>query len=602
MIPLHGCASDRPAGSNDGRADIPSGEVDLTTFLDDYGRRFGELSRVASEADWALNTRIRPGDTTLASRSERARLELARFVGDAATVRRVRAALGRSDIGDLERRQLEAMLRLAAPYPATIPHVVARRVALENRQIQTLFGFEFRLAGEPVSTSQLDRILRTSRDERLRRAAWEASKEVGVALRSGVLPLRDLRNRTVRELGFEDFADFKVRGYGLDRAELLDLTDRLIDDAWPLYRELHTWARHELAARYDAPVPEYLPAHWLPDRWGSDWSPLIESRRARLDDALADREPGWLVREAEAFYRSLGFERLPGSFWTRSSLYPLPPGAGYSKNDHASAWHIDLERDVRALMSVEADARWYETTHHELGHIYYYLAYGRSEVPVVLRAGANRALHEAIGSLLGMAALQDRFLAGRGLLPASGRPAPDVESLLREALRFVVFVPWSAGVMTRYEDELYRGEVGPHDMNARWWELVRRYQGIVPPAPRDETAADAATKTHLTNDPAEYYDYAIAHAILFQLHGRIASEILAQDPHDTDYYGSRAVGDFLRPMLAAGATRPWQRLIEEATGSPLDGDAMAAYFAPLLTWLQAENRGRRHTLPPRPGG
>ena len=47
--------------------------------------------------------------------------------------------------------------------------------------------------------------------------------------------------------------------------------------------------------------------------------------------------------------------------------------------------------------------RWFETAHHELGHAHYYLAYSNSDVPPVLREGLNRAFHEAIGHLIGMA-------------------------------------------------------------------------------------------------------------------------------------------------------------------------------------------------------
>jgi peptidyl-dipeptidase A len=70
---------------------------------------------------------------------------------------------------------------------------------------------------------------------------------------------------------------------------------------------------------------------------------------------------------------------------------------------------MDLNNDLRSLMSVETNADWYETTHHELGHIYYYVSYTRPQVPVLLRAGANRAYHEAFGTMLGLASTQKAF-------------------------------------------------------------------------------------------------------------------------------------------------------------------------------------------------
>ena len=42
--------------------------------------------------------------------------------------------------------------------------------------------------------------------------------------------------------------------YGATSQEMMELTRQLIRDVWPLYRELHTWARYELAARYNEPV------------------------------------------------------------------------------------------------------------------------------------------------------------------------------------------------------------------------------------------------------------------------------------------------------------------------------------------------------------
>lgn len=72
---------------------------------------------------------------------------------------------------------------------------------------------------------------------------------------------------------------------------------------------------------------------------------------------------------------------------------------------------------------------------------------------------------------------------------------------------------------------------------------------------------------------------------------------MKQDPHDTDYYGSRAIGEFLRDLMAPGASRPWRQVLRETTGRELDAQAMVEYFRPLYDWLVEQNRGRKHTLP-----
>ena len=574
-----------------------SDDTDLVAFLNQYEAEYQRLSYASSLAEWASNTRIIEGDSTNAVRTREAAEAYLAFVGSESNIAEIRRYLDADpEMPELRRRQLERMLYVAAQGPQTVPDVVKARVAAETRQNEMLYGFTYRIDGQPVTPNEIDERLRTNTDLADRQVVWESSKDVGRVLKPGILELRDLRNRTVQALGYPDFFAYQVSDYDMTPDEMLALTDRLIEQLRPLYRELHTWVRYELASRYGVPVPDLIPAHWLSNRWSQDWSALVSVGGIDLDGALADRSAEWVVQQSEDFYESLGFPALPQVFWDSSSLYPLAADAEYKKNTHASAWHLDLENDVRSLMSVEPTAYWWETSHHELGHIYYYVSYSRPEIPLILRGGANRAYHEAIGSMIGLAASQRAFLVGRGLAPAEAQ-VEEMNKLLQEALNFVVFIPWSAGVMTRFEHALYAEDVSGDSFNATWWDLVRRYQGVEPPSPRDESTADALTKTHINDDPGQYYDYALSFALLFQMHDHIAREILGQHPHDTDYYGSTAVGDFLRALMAPGASRPWRDVLRETTGRELDAQAMVEYFQPLHDWLVEQNSGRTHTLP-----
>ncbi|HNC42769.1 MAG TPA: M2 family metallopeptidase, partial [Acidobacteriota bacterium] len=85
--------------------------------------------------------------------------------------------------------------------------------------------------------------------------------------------------------------------------------------------------------------------------------------------------------------------------------------------------------------------------------------------------------------------------------------------------------------------------------------------------------------------------------LLMQLHDHIARNILKQDPHATNYYGSKEVGDFLRKIMTPGSSRDWRVVLREATGEDLSAKAMLRYFEPLMEYLKKENQGRKHTLP-----
>jgi peptidyl-dipeptidase A len=575
-----------------------SPEQAAQAFVDSYTAQFQKLYYEASLAEWASNTHIVENDTTNAYRSRMAKEAMAAFTGSTENIEKARGFLAQKDaLPDILVRQLNAILYEAANNPQTVPDLVKKRIKVETEMVEKLFGFDFKMDGKSISTNDIDELLRTETNLAKRRAAWSASKEVGVGLKDGLVELQKYRNETVQALGYKDYFDYQVSEYGMSTPELREEMLQTVRDIWPLYRELHTWARYELARRYGVKeVPDMLPADWLPNRWGQDWSSMVKVEGLDLDSKLKEKEPEWLVKQAESFYVSLGFSPLPGSFYEKSDLYPAPEDAAYKKNNHASAWHMDLDKDVRSLMSVIPNADWYETTHHELGHVYYYISYTNPGVPILLRRGANRAYHEGVGSLMGLAAMQKPFIQGIGLFP-EGAETDETQSLLKEALNYIVFLPWSAGVMTEFEYSLY-GENLPRDQfNAKWWELVAKYQGIVPPSARGEEFCDAATKTHIIDDAAQYYDYAMSYVLLFQLHDHIANNILKQDPHATNYYGSTAVGDFLRQILTPGATRDWRELTREATGADVSAQPILRYFEPIMPYLKEQNKGRKYTLP-----
>ena len=575
----------------------PVNNAEAQAFIDAYTAEYVKLSTESSEAQWAANTRIVEGDSTNAKWVERTGEAYAAFTGSKENIEKAKEFLkDRSKLNALQEKQLDKILYFAANNPQTVADIVKERIKAENAQTEKLFGFDFKVDGKSVTANEIDNVLRDETDLARRLKVWEASKEVGIGLKPGLLNLRRVRNETVQALGYKNYFDYQVSDYGMSTGEMMDLIEKINQELRPLYRELHTYARYELAKKYNVKeVPEYLPAHWLPNRWAQDWSSMVTVKGMNLDSVLKTKSAEYIVKDGEDFYKSLGFNALPQSFWQKSSLYPAPAGANYKKNNHASAWHIDLNADVRSLMSVEPNAEWYETANHELGHIYYYMSYTNKDVPPLLREGANRAYHEAMGSLMGLASVQKPFLEKKGIIP-SGVKSDEIQALLKEALNYAVFIPFSAGTMTEFEKSLYADDLPADQINAKWWELAKKYQGIVPPTDRGENFADAASKTHINDDAAQYYDYALSFVILFQLHDHIAKNILKQDPKATNYYGNKEVGKFLKEIMTPGSSKDWKAVLKEKTGSDLSAKPMLDYFEPLMQWLKEQNKDRTYTL------
>lgn len=557
-------------------------------FLSFVNSSYQALYYVESEAQWKAATDVTPAHDAASETAGKAR---AAFVGNPALIKETKELLlFRRDLKDLTVRQLERLLLIAAESPMTNPKLTAARIEAETAQNSTLNSFEFKHAGKTITANEIDNILDKSTDLAERRAVWEASKTSGPALRTGLEKLRGLRNGVAQEMGYADYFALQVAAYGITTDEMLQLNADFLRVLRPLYLQLHTWTKHKLAEKFKQPVPKLIPAHWINNRWSQEWDGLSEG--ADLAPFFKDRTAEWVVKTAETFYTGMGFPNMPESFWPKSDLYPVAAGEKRKKNTHASAWHLDLGSDIRSLMSVEPNPRWFTTSHHELGHVYYFMGYTRPEVPPLLRTGANPAFHEGFGELTALAAAQVPYLKSVGVLPADFK-ADQTAFLLNDALSpGIPFIYWSSGVMAHWEADIYAKNLPASEWNARWWRYVAEFQGVEPPAPRGEEFCDPATKTHINDNPAFYYTYAVAQVFKHQLHDHIARKILRQPPQSCNYAGSKEAGDFIRKIMAQGQTADWRKILRDATGEDLSTRAMLEYYAPLMTWLEAQNRGR----------
>src|SRR5947209_731546 len=461
-------------------------------FLELVNAGFQSLYRVESEAQWLAATDVSPVHDAASETAGKAR---AAFVGNPALIREAKALLEhRRQLKPITVLELEHALLNAAEGPMTNPDLVAARIAAETQQASTLNSFTFVLNGQPITPNQMDNFLQTNKSLPDRQAMWEASKQSGPALKPGLVKLRGLRNGVARELGYADYFALQVAGYGMSTEEMIKLQDDFMRELRPLYLQLHTWTKYELARPYGQPVPKRIPAHWINNRWSQNWTSLIQA--ADLDERFKEKSPEWIVKTAEQFYTGLGFPKLTDTFWSRSDLYPVKPGEARKKNTHASCWHVDLDKDIRSLMSVEANTEWFTTAHHELGHAYYFISYTRPEVPPLLRIGANPAFHEGMGELIALASGQVPYLKSLGVLPTDFQ-ADQTASLLNDALASSVpFIFWSSGTMAHWEADVYAKNLETNKWNQRWWQYVRDFQGVEPPSDRGEEFCDAATKTH----------------------------------------------------------------------------------------------------------
>lgn len=475
---------------------------------------------------------------------------------------------------------------------------------------------------------QLSTVLASSRDYDAQLDAWRGWRTISVPMRKDYQRFAELLNVGASELGFANAGEMWRAGYDMSPADFQIETDRLWGQVEPLYKDLHCYVRTQLVKQYGTDkgqIDGMIPAHLTGNMWGQQWGNLwdllepykgvgsldvgsvLAAQRAtefkkllgdfqgsptaleqaeishQADFAIAKR----MANRAEDFYRSLDFPALPASFYENSQL--IKP-RDRDVVCHASAWDMNFQGDVRIKMCIEPTEDEFTTIYHEMGHIFYYLAY--NALPPIFQSGAHDGFHEAIGDTM-VLAMTPGYLSSIGLVDAPKVSEQAViNSQLKMALDKVAFLPFSL-MIDRWRWGVFDGSIAPENYNSAWWQLRKKYQGLAAVGERGEDLFDPGAKYHVPGN-TPYTRYFMADILQFQFYKALCDAAGYKGPlHECTFYGNKEAGAKFWAMLQKGQSQPWPQTLKELTGSEeMDASAILDYFAPLKTWLETQNEGQ----------
>lgn len=501
------------------------------------------------------------------------------------------------------RRKLDS-LKQGIVLPAPEKPGAAEELNVIATRLQSQYGKgKGTLDGKPINGSDIEEMMGKMRDpERLKEMWTSWHDNVGAPMREDYSRLVGIANAGARELGYAELGAMWRSGYDMSPEAFAQEMDRLWMQVKPLYDQLHCYVRAKLHEHYGdkvQPATGPIRADLLGNMWAQEWGNIYDLVAPKgVGDVGYDLtalleakgyDPIKMVKAGEGFYTSLGLPALPATFWERSQ-FTKPRDREVVC--HASAWDIDSQDDLRIKMCIKVNADDFVTIHHELGHNYYQRAY--NQLPFLYRSGAHDGFHEAIGDFIALAITPD-YLVRIGLLDASKVPGADKDLglLLRQAMDKVAFLPFGL-LMDKWRWGVFSGATKPADYEKDWTALRLRYQGVVPPVERPATAFDPGAKYHIPGN-TPYARYFLARILQFQFFKAAADQVGWTGPlHRCSFYGNKAVGDRLNKMLAMGSSKPWPDALEAFTGTrQMDGSAMLAYFQPLMTWLEQQNKGHQ---------
>lgn len=571
-------------------AEVPSPEA----FLAEVNAELEALGKQGGAAGWVRNTYITEDTGVLAARASE---DYLKFHSEA--VARAKAYDGQ-DLDARTRRDL-MLLKLGTSKPA--PNDAAKRKQLAEISVRMpgVYGAGKYCDenGDCGGLDVLEPIMANSRDYDELLEAWTGWRTISPAIREDYQKFVELTNEGARELGFADLGEMWRSGYDMSADEFRMQAKSLWRQVSPLYEQLHCYVRDRLADTYGedkVPRDGPIPAHLLGNMWAQQWGEIYDLVEpypgvADLDVTTALQTQNYtaesMTRNAESFFTSIGLPALPDTFWQRSML--LKP-ADREVICHASAWQVLAPDDVRIKMCIEPIQEHLTTIYHELGHIYYYLAY--QDKPPLHQSGAHDGFHEAIGDAITLS-MTPAYLQSIGLVDSlEDSDKATINTQMKMALDKIAFLPFGK-LIDEWRWDVFAGRIAPEDYNAGWWALRTEYQGIAPPVERSEADFDPGAKYHIPGN-TPYTRYFLSFILQFQFQKALCDAAGFEGPlHECSVFGSKQAGEPFWAMLQAGSSEPWPDTLEKLTGTrEMDGGAIIEYFTPLVTWLEERNDGK----------
>ncbi|KAI8830928.1 oligoendopeptidase [Chytriomyces cf. hyalinus JEL632] len=537
---------------------------EVQAFIEDFNASYEAKHKAYEDNFWATKMNLAGSSSDELTRTK---TELDNFLGDATMLTKVQTLLGEPNLSTDQTKTLKIFERTFKCYIITDAEGLAMREqlnALEAKLAEDRRGMKLgytNASGAFVEASsvQLRSVMRTSEDESLRKACYEAMRSIGPFVAPQFVEITKVRNKLARSLGFEDYYDMKVTAAeGFGKHTLFPMLEKLVDRSKSIRdKALATLAAEKgedalkpwnmgfaLAGDLSALQDPYFPFDNAVNSWARSFAALgikYEGATMRLD--LCDRKGKY----------SNGFCHWPQPAWVSSKRGWVPSSANFT----SLATPGQVGSGHTALV----------TLMHEGGHAAHFAnvkqpspLFSQERAPTSIPYAENQSMF--LDSLVG-----DAAWIGRYALSKDGQPMPWelIEREIRSLHPYKVFALTSMLAVPIFERRLYEmpeSELTVEAMLKLADEVELEVQGALSSRPL------LSVPHPLTDESAAYYHgYVLADMAVYQTR-----------KHFLNKYGyivdNPQIGQDLKEIYwQSGNSRMFLDLVKEMTGSDLSGDA-----------------------------
>ncbi|HEY6843865.1 MAG TPA: M2 family metallopeptidase, partial [Thermoanaerobaculia bacterium] len=283
-------------------------------FIDDAEGRLAAANVEQQRAEWIAQNFI-TYDTQILAASANEKL-----IGLGVELAKQSAAFdGETNLPYDVRRKLD-LIKLSLTTPGPSDPKKTAEMAKIAASMDAMYGSA---NYDGLDVEGITKIMQRERDPGRLLEVWQGWHSAARPMKPLYSRFVELTNEGARELGYADAGAMWRSKYDMPAGAFAAEVDRLWDQVKPLYESLHRYVRRKLHLPPDRPTP----AHLLGNIWAQEWGNIFDRVAPGVEhtydltatlEARSDIDEIEMVRVAERFFTSLGFDPLPKTFWERS--------------------------------------------------------------------------------------------------------------------------------------------------------------------------------------------------------------------------------------------------------------------------------------------